>query len=89
MVFHENYSRGELALRQLRFYEIDLNRIQGDGNFLCPSCGITISPEDETEEVYSILEPIIRDNILEEVIIQCNRCANRIQVTGFSKLYSV
>jgi hypothetical protein len=89
MVFHENYSRGELAMRQLRIHKIDLNRIQGDGDFLCPSCGVIISPEDETEEVYSILEPIVSDNILEEVVIQCNSCACRIEVSGFSKLYPI
>jgi hypothetical protein len=76
-------------LKQLRVYKIDLTKIQGNGDFLCPNCGITISPEDETEEFYTILESIIRNNMLEEVIIQCNRCTNRIQVTGFSKLYSI
>jgi hypothetical protein len=76
-------------LKQLRVYKIDLTKIQGNGDFLCPTCGITISPEDETEEFYTILESIIRNNMLEEVIIQCNRCTNRIQVTGFSKLYSI
>jgi hypothetical protein len=82
-------SKGELALKQLRNYKIDLTKIQGDGDFLCPNCGVNISPEDETEKVYSILEPIVRDNILEEVVIQCNCCDCRIQASGFSKLLNL
>jgi hypothetical protein len=73
-------------LEQLKYYNIDLIKIQGKGDFLCPNCGVTISPEDETEEVYSILEPIVRDNILEEVVIQCNSCTGRIRLTGFSEI---
>ena len=31
-------------------YKINLAAIDGDGSFQCPKCGMTISPEDETEE---------------------------------------
>ena len=36
-------------------YKVDLAELQGDGDFQCPGCGVVISPEDETEEVYIIL----------------------------------
>jgi len=41
-------------MEQIRFYAIDLTKIQGSGEFRCPKCGIKISPDDETEDVYTI-----------------------------------
>ncbi len=64
-------------------YEIDLTRIQGDGNFSCPNCGVSISPEDETEDVYRIVETKVKGETLEELKIQCNRCGSKIRVIGF------
>jgi DNA-directed RNA polymerase subunit RPC12/RpoP len=72
-------------VKQLQLFEVDLTRIHGGGDFLCPKCEIVISPEDETEQVYSIQEIKVRNEILEEVIIQCNNCGSRILLTGFSK----
>jgi hypothetical protein len=67
-------------------FGLDLTRISGKGEFTCPKCGATISPDDETEEVYSILEAKVKRQILKELLIQCNRCANQISLTGFSLL---
>jgi phage terminase large subunit GpA-like protein len=67
-------------------YELDLTRIQGNGDFPCPKCGIIISPDNETDEVYCILKIKERNKILEEVIMQCNKCATKIRLTGFSIL---
>jgi DNA-directed RNA polymerase subunit RPC12/RpoP len=69
--------------------KINLLRLDGKGDFLCPSCGIRISPSDETEEVYSLLEAKVRDNILESLLIQCNNCSNKILLTGFSVLETI
>ena len=71
-------------MKQLLVYEVDLTRIQGKGDFPCPKCGITISPDDETDEVYCILETKERNKNLEEVMIQCNKCTSKIRLTGFS-----
>ena len=30
-------------------YTVDLTAIEGDGSFQCPKCGMSISPEDESE----------------------------------------
>jgi DNA-directed RNA polymerase subunit RPC12/RpoP len=73
-------------VKQLLAYEVDLTKIRGNGDFSCPKCGITISPEDETEQVYSILETKVKNQILTELVIQCNRCASRIRLTGFPLL---
>jgi predicted RNA-binding Zn-ribbon protein involved in translation (DUF1610 family) len=72
--------------KQVLVTELDLTKIDGDGDFPCPKCGVTISPEDETEEVYTILEEKVNNEVLEEMLIQCNKCGSRIRLTGFSVL---
>jgi len=67
-------------------YEVDLTKIQGDGNISCPNCGVTISPEDETEEVYRVLETKVKGEDLEELLIQCNKCGSKIRLSGFTIL---
>ncbi len=73
-------------MKQISMHKIDLIELEGKGDFLCPCCGTKISPDDETEEVYSILEPRVRNNILVDILIQCNHCSNKILLTGFSVL---
>jgi hypothetical protein len=70
-------------------HRIDLTKIDGDGAFSCPQCGIMISPEDSTEEKYSILEPKVSSDGLEEVEILCNSCGSHIRLTGFSILQEI
>jgi phage terminase large subunit GpA-like protein len=68
-------------------YVVDLTRIEGDGDFLCPRCGALISPEDETEATYVIQEVKMRkSDQLEELIIKCNSCESVIHLTGFTSL---
>lgn len=73
-------------MNQLSSYAIDLQKIEGTGEFLCPYCGVSISPDDETEDVYSILEAKVKNNKLENLLIKCNNCLNKILLTGFSIL---
>ena len=70
-------------MKQPQIYEVDLTQIQGEGDFPCPNCGVVISPEDETEDVYCILETKVKGDTLEELIIQCNNCGSRIRLVGF------
>ena len=65
-------------------YQVDLKELQGEGDFPCPNCGALISPEDETEDVYTILDTKVRDGELEELEIQCNNCKSKIRLTGFN-----
>jgi uncharacterized C2H2 Zn-finger protein len=67
-------------------YQVDLTEIQGEGDFPCPSCGVIISPEDETEDVYRIVSTKVHDDDLEELVIQCNRCKSKIRLVGFNTL---
>jgi len=66
-----------------QIYIIDLAKIEGKGDFPCPNCGVVISPDDETETVYSILDTKARGASLEELTIQCNKCGSKIRLTGF------
>jgi DNA-directed RNA polymerase subunit RPC12/RpoP len=73
-------------VEQLLVYQVDLTKIQGDGDFQCPKCGVTISPDDETDEVYCILETKVRNESLDEMLIQCQKCRSKIRLIGFSIL---
>ena len=65
-------------------YKLDLAEIQGEGDFPCPCCGTVISPEDESEDVYVILDTTVVDDELEELEIQCNKCSSKIRLVGFN-----
>jgi len=66
-----------------QMFTIDLVKIEGKGDFPCPNCGIVISPDDESEDVYSIIETKVHGDSLEELLIQCNKCGSKIRLTGF------
>jgi len=70
-------------------HRVDLTQIDGDGDFSCPQCGIVISPDDSTEEKYSVLEPKVNKNGLKEVVIHCKNCGSHIHLTGFSLLQEI
>lgn len=65
---------------------IDLSKIGGSGTFNCPRCKTTISPEDKSDQVYTILEPIMKNDHLEKLMLQCNKCGSHIQLVGFDIL---
>lgn len=64
-------------------YTVDLTKIEGDGSFPCPKCATVISPEDETEEVYKIVDTKIVNDELVELVIMCGNCGTNIKLTGF------
>jgi DNA-directed RNA polymerase subunit RPC12/RpoP len=70
-------------VKQPLIYQVDLTTIHGEGDFPCPNCGVVISPEDETENVYRILETKVKGKTLEELVIQCNKCGSKIRLVGF------
>ena len=61
-------------MKQIHAYKIDLTKIDGNGDFACPRCGTVISPDDDAEEAYSILEPKVDHQGLKELVIQCKKC---------------
>ena len=64
-------------------YTIDLTKIDGDGAFPCPKCGSVISPDDESEEAYQIVETKVKNDDLEELILTCKKCGTTIKLVGF------
>ena len=73
-------------MKQKQVYVLDLTKIDGSGDFSCPRCGTAISPDDCTEEAYSILKTKVNSHGLEELVIRCNRCTSQLHLTGFSLL---
>ena len=71
------------AVKKSMMYTIDLTKIDGDGAFQCPKCGAIISPEDETEEVYTIVETKVKKDELTELMLKCNQCGTKIRLVGF------
>jgi DNA-directed RNA polymerase subunit RPC12/RpoP len=71
---------------QVTLLTVDLTKIRGKGDFRCPRCGVRISPDDSTEETYSILEPVMKGDSLEKILMQCNKCGSKIYLTGFYRL---
>ena len=64
-------------------HKIDLTKIDGDGSFPCPTCKTTISPEDESEQVYKIKNTKVINDQLVELVIECGNCGTSIVLTGF------
>ncbi len=64
-------------------HTIDLTKIDGDGAFPCPRCGTMISPDDESEETYRIVETKVKGDELAELVLMCNKCKTMIKLTGF------
>jgi predicted RNA-binding Zn-ribbon protein involved in translation (DUF1610 family) len=68
-------------------HTINLASIEGDGSFTCPQCGTSISPDDETEENYQILDTKVVNDELAELVIACGKCGCTLRVTGFSQSF--
>ena len=66
-------------------YNINLASVEGDGSFLCPKCGRSISPDDESEENYQILDTKVVNDELAELVISCANCGSTIKLTGFQQ----
>lgn len=64
---------------------IDLAEIDGDGSFKCPKCGMSISPEDESEDNYKIVDTKVKNDELVELVINCGKCESTLRLTGFQQ----
>lgn len=71
------------AVKDSSIYTIDLTKIDGDGAFPCPKCGTMISPDDETEETYHIVETVVKDDELAELVLSCIKCGTKTKLVGF------
>jgi len=74
-------------MKQVEVSTVDLRKIEGDGNIICPKCGAVISPDDVSEEVYTVIDvKENEDGLMEEMTIQCQKCASEIRLIGFLDL---
>jgi predicted RNA-binding Zn-ribbon protein involved in translation (DUF1610 family) len=71
------------SVKKLVAYTIDLTKIDGDGAFPCPKCGNLISPDDDSEDAYHIVETKVKNDELAELILTCSKCGTTIKLTGF------
>jgi predicted RNA-binding Zn-ribbon protein involved in translation (DUF1610 family) len=71
------------AVKKNMVYTIDLTKIDGDGAFACPKCGSVISPDDETDTTYEIVETRVKGDDLEELVLTCKKCRTTIKLVGF------
>jgi len=63
-------------MKQTYTYNLNLTKIEGEGDFLCPKCGTTMSPDDYSEKTYTILETNVSQFGLEELVIRCGNCTS-------------
>jgi hypothetical protein len=71
---------------QLKEYLLDVSRTEFDGAFSCPNCNNRISPDDRSEDNYTVYETKMAGNNLEELVVCCKGCLSFIRLMGFSKL---
>ena len=81
----ENQMMKNLSLKKSGVCTINLAEIDGEGSFACPRCSSMISPDDESEKVYKIVETSVVNNELVELVISCNTCGTTIRITGFEQ----
>lgn len=79
----------EEPLEQSLHCVLDLSLTRQNGDFLCPECGLLLSPDDETEDNYCILATTVNCNKLESLVVQCRRCMSEIRLDGFSNITSI
>jgi len=70
-------------MKAVSSYVVDLTKIDGEGDVPCPLCRTILSPEDETENTYKILETKLKNDVLEELVILCKKCGSQIHLVGF------
>jgi len=75
-----------MSVQEVVFFVVDLFETEGRGEFKCPRCGVEISPDDSTEDAYKILDVAMKEDRLDKVILECNKCGSRIHLTGFNLL---
>ena len=71
--------------KKASMYTINMATLEGDGSFQCPRCGKSISPDDDSEDNYEILDTKCVNEELAELVISCAKCKSTIKLTGFQE----
>ena len=64
-------------------YTIDLRKVKDEGEFPCPRCKALISPDDESDQNYLLLDTEMKHDDLSALLIECRRCNAVIRLEGF------
>jgi ribosomal protein S27AE len=64
-------------------YKIDMASIKEDESFPCPKCGLIISPDDQSDENYQIVDTKVVNDELAELVIVCGKCRSTIKISCF------
>lgn len=67
----------------MKAFLVDLTKIEGEGDFPCQECGTIISPGDETENAYKIIDAKVKKDTLKEITIECAKCKKKTKIVGF------
>jgi hypothetical protein len=71
--------------KKASMFTINMAILDGDGSFQCPRCGKSISPDDDPEGNYEILDTKCVNEELAELVISCAKCKSTIKLTGFQE----
>jgi DNA-directed RNA polymerase subunit RPC12/RpoP len=71
-------------MEKSKLFVVEVSETKRSGEFKCPKCGVRISPDDRSEDAYTILETVMKGDCLEKLILQCNRCGSKIHLIGFN-----
>jgi len=61
-------------------YIVKLSETDEKGNFPCPSCHIVISPDDLSNNIYTIQAVDLKDEIPQAIYIHCHVCGTDIKL---------
>ena len=75
-----------MKVQETMFFVVNLLETEERGEFRCPRCGVEISPDDATENVYRIVELVMNKDDLDKIVIECNDCGSIIHLIGFNLL---
>ena len=68
-------------------FRVDITKMRGGADIQCPRCKNLISPDDQSEEAYSIVDTIMgEEDELIRVVIRCKKCDSIISLEGFESL---
>jgi len=67
----------------MKIFEIDLRYLEGSGDFHCPKCGQLISPEENSNETYKIIDIKADKQGLKSIYLKCLNCNSEIKLVGF------
>ncbi len=85
----DNEMMNDATLKKRGRFTINLAELEGEGSFACPGCGTMISPDDESEDVYKIVDTKVLNDDLVELIVTCNTCRTTIKLTGFEQTVGI